>query len=175
MTALPPPPEPPSSDEYRSAMARFVTGVTVLTSLDLDGLPHGMTANAVASVSLDPLLVLVCIDRGASMSEVVVQGQVFALSVLAPDQEDVSNHFADEDRGYGLEEFGGVATRAGVTGAPLIEGAAAWLDCRVHRIVDGGDHVVVFGEVLLAEQAGPEVGALLYTPAGYAAWPPGDR
>jgi flavin reductase (DIM6/NTAB) family NADH-FMN oxidoreductase RutF len=169
-----PTPTPPTQREFRSTMARFVTGVTVMTSLDRRGLPHGMTANAVSSLSLDPLLVLVCVDRGATMAEVVTAGRVFALSVLAADQEQLSEHFADVGRGFGLEEFDGVATRAGVTGAPLLEGAAAWLDCRVHDVLDGGDHVVVLGEVVLAEE-GPGHGGLLYTPDGYEVWlPTGD-
>ena len=64
-----------------------------------------------------------------------------------------------------------MATRAGVTGAPLLEGATAWLDCRVHDVLDGGDHVVLVGEVLLAEE-GDGTGSLLYTPTGYDAWLP---
>ena len=130
-----------------------------------------MTANAVSSLSLDPLLVLVCIDRGTMMSEVVAQGRVFALSVLAADQQQLSDHFADDARGYGVEEFGGVDTRAGRTGAPLVEGASAWLDCRLHDLAEGGDHVVAIGEVVQAEE-GPGVGALLYTPDGYDVWLP---
>lgn len=152
-------------------MARFVTGVTVVTSLDRQGIPHGMTANAVSSVSLDPLLVLVCVDRGASMARVVGEGAVFALSVLAADQQWLSERFADDERGYGLAEFEGVATSAGVTGAPLLDGAAAWLDCRVTEVAAGGDHVVVFGEVVAAQE-GEGVGGLLYTPEGYATWEP---
>ena len=172
MTSLLPDPERPSQEVYRRTIGRFVTGVTVATGLDRTGLPHGMTANAVSSVSLDPLLVLVCIDRGTRMSEVVAQGRVFALSVLAADQEQLSDHFADEARGYGVEEFAGVETRAGLTGAPLLEGASAWLDCRLRDLADGGDHVIAIGEVLLAEE-GPGVGALMYTPEGYDVWLPG--
>lgn len=152
-------------------MSRFVTGVTVMTSVAPDGQPHGMTANAVASLSLDPMLVLVCVDRHAAMAEVVEDGRVFALSVLGGEQQELSERFADEDRGYGVEEFDGVATRAGVTGAPLLVGASAWLDCRVRDLLDGGDHVVVVGEVVLAEE-GDVADALLYTPAGYDVWPP---
>lgn len=170
MTQLPPPPEPPSQLEYRETVGWFVTGVTVMTAVDPAGQPHGMTANAVSSLSLEPLLVLVCVATGTAMSQVVVDGGVFALSVLAADQQPLSDHFADDDRGYGVEEFDGVATTAGITGAPLLEGAAAWLDCRVHDVLEGGDHLIVLGEVVLAEQS-DVADVLLYTPDGYDRWP----
>lgn len=169
MTDLPRP-DPPSEAAYRDAIGHFVTGVTVMTAVDPSGQPHGMTANAVSSLSLDPLLLLVCVDRQAAMSRVVVEGGVFALSVLAGDQVVLSEHFADDARGYGIQEFEGTETRAGVTGAPLLAGAAAWLDCRVRDVVEGGDHVIVVGEVVLAERR-DAADVLLYTPQGYARWP----
>lgn len=166
-----PEPIPPTELEYRQTIGRFVTGVTVMTAIDTAGLPHGMTANAVSSLSLDPLLVLVCVDRAAAMADAVVGGGVFALSILAGHQVALSDHFADEARGYGIAEFDGVATHAGVTGAPLLDGAAGWLDCRLHDVMAGGDHVVVVGEVLQAV-VGPANDALLYTPTGYDVWRP---
>ena len=164
-------PPPPDEDHYRAVVSRFVTGVTVMTSLDASGQPHGMTANAVSSLSLDPLLVLVCVERTTTMAEVVVGGGVFALSVLAADQVELSDRFADVDRGFGVEEFDGVSTHAGVTGAPLLDGATAWLDCQLHGVAEGGDHLIVIGEVLSAEP-GEATDALLYTPTGYDRWPP---
>lgn len=163
------PSPPPDEETYRRTVAWFVTGVTVMTAVDPSGQPHGMTANAVSSVSLDPVLVLVCVATGTAMAQVVVDGGVFALSVLGAEQQPLSDHFASDERGYGVEEFAGVATRAGVTGAPLLAGAAAWLDCRVHDVLEGGDHLVVLGEVLLAER-GDVDDVLLYTPEGYDLW-----
>ena len=160
----------PSDLEYRQAVSWFVTGVAVMTSLTAEGLPHGMTANAVTSVSLDPLLVLVSVSRDAGMSGVVQQSRVFALSFLAADQQPVSDHFADEDRGLGLEEFAGIATHAGVTGAPLLDGASAWLDCELYDVVPGGDHLLVLGRVVHTAVAEGADGALLYTPDGYDQW-----
>lgn len=160
----------PTDLDYRRAIAWFPTGVAVMTSLTEDGLPHGMTANAVSSVSLDPLLVLVCVDRDAGMARVVQEGRVFALSLLAGDQRQLSDHFAAEDRGLGLEEFTGVATHSGATGAPLLDGASAWIDCVLHDVLPGGDHLLVLGRVVhtaIAEDAGD---ALLYTPDGYDVW-----
>lgn len=160
----------PTDLEYRSTVSWFVTGIAVMTSLTADGLPHGMTANAVTSVSLDPLLVLVSVDREAGMADVVQQGRVFALSFLAADQQPLSDHFASDDRGLGLEEFAGIATHAGVTGAPLLDGASAWLDCEVHDVLPGGDHVLVLGRVVHTAVAEGAAGALLYTPDGYDTW-----
>ena len=160
----------PTDLDYRRTVGWFCTGVAVMTSLTAEGLPHGMTANAVSSVSLDPLLVLVSVAREAGMSDVVQQGRVFALSVLADDQQALSDHFADDQRGFGLEEFADIATHAGVTGAPLLDGAAAWLDCEVYDVLPGGDHVLVLGRVLHTAVADDASGTLLYTPDGYDVW-----
>lgn len=162
--------EGPTDFEYRRAVSWFATGVAVMTALSEEGLPHGMTANAVTSVSLDPLLVLVCVDRQAGMADIVQQGGVFALSFLAGDQQPLSDHFADEDRGFGLEEFADVATHAGVTGAPLLDGASAWLDCEVHDVLPGGDHLLVLGRVVHTAIRPDADDALLYTPDGYDTW-----
>lgn len=156
---------PPDSDQFRAVMGRFATGVTVMT-VDVDGSPHGMTANAVASVGLDPLLVLVCVDTSTVMSWLVRRSRSFALSILAADQQELSNHFADPDRPAGRAQFTGVATRAGVTGSPLLEGAIAWLDCRVWDSYPGGDHDIVVGEVVAAD-IGEDAPALGYYRSRY--------
>lgn len=159
----------PSDHDFRRTVSWFVTGVSVMTALTEDGVPHGMTANAVSSVSLDPLLVLVCVDREAGMAEVVQAGGVFALSFLAADQQPLSERFADPARGFGVEEFADVPTHTAETGAPLLDGAAAWLDCTVHDVLPGGDHLIVLGEVQHA-RIGTAGDALLYTPEGYDRW-----
>lgn len=156
---------------FRQVMGRFVTGVTVVTARDEQGRPHGMTANAVSSVSLDPLLVLFCVDRAATMAQVVQVGSGFGLSFLAGDQAEVSDRFADPARPYGEQEFAGLAVHEDVTGAPLLDGATGWLDCELHDVLDGGDHLIVLGRVRSA-RAGDADDALLYTPMGYDRWTP---
>lgn len=165
----------PTDLEYRRTVSWFLTGVSVMTSLTAEGLPHGMTANAVTSVSLEPLLVLVCVGRDTGMADVVQQGRVFALSILAADQRPLSEHFSSDDRGLGLEEFDGIATHAGVTGAPLLDGAVAWLDCEVHDVLPGGDHVLVLGRVVHTAIAEGADDALIYTPDGYDTWTSSSR
>jgi flavin reductase (DIM6/NTAB) family NADH-FMN oxidoreductase RutF len=137
----------PDDELFRAVMGRFATGVSVMTSV-FDGEPHGMTANAVASLSLDPLLVLVCVERGTVMERYVEDGGVFALSFLSADQSELSDAFADHDRPRGTAQFAGVRTSTAVTGSPLLAGSLGWVDCRVWSITDGGDHVVVVGEVM---------------------------
>lgn len=137
----------PDDELFRAVMGRFASGVSVMTSV-LDGEPHGMTANALASVSLDPLLVLVCVERGTVMERFVEDAGVFALSFLAADQATLSNRFADSTRPRGVAQFAGLATSTAVTGAPILGGAVGWVDCRVWSVADGGDHVIVVGEVV---------------------------
>jgi len=135
---------------FRAAMGSFLTGVAVMTT-HVDGVPHGMTASAIASVSLEPPLVLVCVERTALMADRVQQAGVFALSFLTEGQAALSNRFAVGDREEGESEFAGLATRTALTGARLLADATGTLDCRVHSIVDGGDHLVVIGEVVAAD------------------------
>lgn len=164
-TIMPEPLPSPSSADFRAVMARFATGVTVMTC-DLAGEPHGMTANAVSSVSLDPLLVLVCVGRDTEMSPLVRDAGNFALSILPAETQALSNHFADGSRPSGTAQFQSVETHRAVTGAPLLSGALGWLDCQVWKIHDGGDHDIVVGEVVAAG-TGPDAAALGYFRSGY--------
>lgn len=128
-------------------MARFPTGVTVMTCRH-GAEPHGMTANAVTAVSLDPLLVLVCVGHDTEMCQLVRNAGAFALSILPASAREVSDHFADGARGPGAVQFADVETRVAATGSPVLEVAIGWLDCRVSVIHDGGDHDIVVGEVV---------------------------
>lgn len=157
--------EPPSADDFRGVMSRFATGVTVMTCRH-EGEPHGMTANAVSSVSLDPLLVLACVERDTEMRRFVREAGTFALSILPASAQDVSNHFADGDRPSGAEQFTDVASSTAVTGSPVLDVAVGWVDCRVRDIHDGGDHDIVVGEVL-ACALGPDAPALGYYRSAY--------
>lgn len=130
--------------EFRRALGAFVTGVTVVTTIQPDGSPRGFTANSFTSVSLDPPLILVCIAKTASSYAVFSQTKHFAISVLAEDQKAVSGVFASK----AADKFSQVAWHRRVTGAPVMEGAAASFDCATHEVIDAGDHIILIGRVL---------------------------
>lgn len=134
----------------RSVMSRYATGVTVLTA-GHGANAHGMTANAFTSVSLEPPLVLCCVSRAARMHEVIMNAQSFAVSILSADQQSLAKYFADWRRPRGMAQFDDVLWRRGNrTGAPLLAGALAWLECELVKVFDGGDHSIFLGEVLNA-------------------------
>lgn len=131
-------------NRFRDVMSRLVTGVVVVASR-LDGSVHGLTVNAVSSVSLDPPLVLVCLDRGGNSHDPIIASGAFAVSVLASDQEKLAHRFA---RGTHRERFAGVEFRDGASGSPVLPDALAWLDCAIRAVHPAGDHSIVVGEVL---------------------------
>jgi flavin reductase (DIM6/NTAB) family NADH-FMN oxidoreductase RutF len=134
--------------EYRETLGTFATGVTVVSAA-LDDVLHGMTANAFASVSLDPPLVLVCVDQRAWCHDLLAGAKAFAVTVLAADQERESVWFASSRRPSGREQFDPVEWwPAPVTGSPVLTGGIAWLDCRLYETHDGGDHSIFLGEVV---------------------------
>jgi flavin reductase (DIM6/NTAB) family NADH-FMN oxidoreductase RutF len=144
----------------RDALGRFVTGVTVVTTMTRRG-PLGMTVNSFSSVSLDPPLVLWSPARRSSRFAAFEASNHFAIHVLAEDQVPLAEHFA---RKGGFE---GIAFTAGIGDAPLIEGATARLEC-LHAVhYDGGDHLIVVGEVLRVVEA--ERPPLLYFRGAYRA------
>ncbi|MDG4793434.1 flavin reductase family protein [Micromonospora sp. WMMD1082] len=131
----------------RKAFGAFATGVTVIT---VGGpLPHGMTANSFTAVSLDPPLLLVCVQRDAVMHRRLADHRHFGVSVLAAHQEDVARYFADRRRPLGREEFAGVDWLPGpTTGSPLIAGALVHFECELRQAYDGGDHTIFLGGLL---------------------------
>ena len=152
----------PTSRQYRDTVGMFTTGITVVTAVSAR-LGHGMTANAFASVSLDPLLVLACVVRDALMHKVLEESGRFAVSVLAADQEDLARYFSDSGRPGGMAQFVPVGWHPGpVTGAPLLDGALAYLECDVEAAYDGGDHTVFLGRVRWVERARADGEPLLY-------------
>jgi flavin reductase (DIM6/NTAB) family NADH-FMN oxidoreductase RutF len=159
--------DPPDGDPrvLRDVLGRFATGITVVSSAGAAA--HGMTANSFSSVSLDPPLVLVCVDRGALMHDTIVANDSFAVSMLGADQEHVARHFASRTRPAGIAQFDAVDWSPGPhTGAPLMVGALAWLECRLSQVYEGGDHSIFLGEVLgLGSGTGRE--ALLYFGGAY--------
>ena len=128
-------------------MGNFATGVTVITATGPAG-PVGMTANAVASLSLDPLLLLVCFDNEARTLPVVRRTGRFGVNVLAAGQEELARLFASKRPER--EKFAGVAHSVN-DGIPVIDGTIAWVGCRLERLVDGGDHTIGIGAVESAE------------------------
>ncbi len=132
---------------YRRTCARFATGITVITARDENGHPHGMTVNSFSSVSLDPPLVMVSIDLRNAILGHFLTSPHFAVNVLAEDQEGLSRRFASASE----NRFHGVEWRAAESGAPLLAGALAYLECAVTKVMEIGDHSVLIGEVRHAE------------------------
>jgi flavin reductase (DIM6/NTAB) family NADH-FMN oxidoreductase RutF len=160
-----------SPEEFRRTVGLFTTGVTVVTTCHGDIL-HGMTANAFASVSLDPLLVLVCVDVEAGMHDLLPQSRSFAVSVLAAGQEEESIWFASPRRPAGTDQFDEVDWEpAPASGCPVVAGALAWLDCRVTEVHQAGDHSIFVGEVVDLG-TGTAVDPLLYFGGAYRALAP---
>ncbi|MFI6422845.1 flavin reductase family protein [Streptomyces sp. NPDC050842] len=160
-------PAPRAEDrrELRGVLGSFATGITVLTAGR--ELPRGMTANSFTSVSLDPPLVLVCVVRTAALHDLVLDEKAFAVSVLSADQEHLARRFADRGRPRGAREFEAVDTEPGRrTGAPILSGAVAWLECSLEAVYDGGDHSILLGSVLDAG-GDPGTDALLFYRGGF--------
>ena len=134
-------------DEYqfRRVMGHFAAGVTILTTALGEEL-HGMTANALCSVSLDPLLVLVCVNKQARTHAVLAESGVFTLNVLAEEQEHLSRLFTD-DAVDAAHSLAGLSCRRGVTGAPILADCLAFVECRVVAAYPGGDHTIFVGAV----------------------------
>lgn len=137
---------------FRSVIGRFATGVTVVTALAPEG-PVGMTANAITSLSLDPLLLLVCFDQGARTLRVVRETHAFGVNVLGREQAALAQTFAS--KAPEAEKFAGVPHDLH-DGVPVIRSAHAWIGCRLDRLVPGGDHVIGIGAVVAAETGAGE-------------------
>lgn len=148
------------SRKQRQILGHFATGVTVVTT-DGEAGSHGMTANAFASLSLDPPLVMVAVDKRAAMLEFLTKNRCFAVNVLRADQEELSRRFARP----GPKDFSDLNVTTAATGSPILAGAIAFLDCRVHEILPGGDHEIFVGEILAGESPGGE--PLLYFTGSY--------
>ncbi len=139
------PSRPDSFDrrDFRDAMGRFVTGVTVVTTRTADGAPIGVTVNSFTSVSLDPPLVLFCLEWRSRSLEAVKAAGCFAVHVLAADQRELSVRFAGNGRGWDT-----IASTSWDTGAPILQGCLAALECTLETIHEGGDHAILVGRVL---------------------------
>jgi len=150
------------SDTFRSVLGRFASGVTIVTARDDAGVDHGMTVSAFCSLSLDPPLVLLCVDHAASMYDLLLTHPRFGISILSSNQEAYSRRFADPDS----DRFDGIAYSRGDSGVVLLDDALAHLECRALEHHEGGDHTIFIAAVERAEprQSRP----LLYYRGGYA-------
>lgn len=153
-------------DGFRKASGRWATGVAIVTTVDTDGEPFGLTMNSVTSLSLEPPLYIVNVDNGSDTLAPMLNSRAFCINVLADGQQDLSNRFAKK----GGDKFNGVSYVAGATDAPRLSGTLMSIDCRVSAVHDGGDHKIVVGEVVEIVTADEDTLAkpLLYYGGGYA-------
>jgi flavin reductase (DIM6/NTAB) family NADH-FMN oxidoreductase RutF len=150
------------ADEFRAVLGRFATGITVLTTRDAAGRDHGMTASAFCSVSLQPPLVLACVDRATEMFNAIRDATHFGVSILEESQEPLSRRFAELASG----RFDGIGYSRAESGVILLDDALAHLECRRLERHEAGDHAIHIGEV---EWASSRQGRpLLYYRGGYA-------
>ena len=152
---------PLRTDDFRRCLGEFGTGVTVITT-EVDGVPYGMTSNSFASVSLDPPLVLWSIRRESTSFAAFEACTHFTVNILADDQVGLSQRFAKSGPG----KFEGVAWHPGAGGAPVLAGSAATFECRRFRTDDGGDHLIMLGEVSACARHGRQ--PLLFSRGRYA-------
>ncbi len=134
------------SDVFRRVMGHFVTGVTVVSAFDGDR-PFGITVNALSSVSLDPPLVMVALDRRRFLTPIVRAAGRYAVNILSEDQQALSDCFAGAPVQPGRDAFCGAAWHPGTSGLPLIDGAIATLECTVVETFSAGDHDLFIGRV----------------------------
>lgn len=147
-------------DEFKKAMRTFSSGVTVITTREGDRL-HGLTVSAFSSLSLDPPLVLICIDKGAAAHDVFGKAGKFVVNILADDQEEVSNCFASRAD----DKFEKSKWHVGVLGLPVIDDAFGVAECVLHDSLPGGDHTIFVGRVVATRTR--EAKPLLYGQGGY--------
>lgn len=154
---------------FRDVAGHFASGVTVVTARDADGGVFGLTASSFTTVSLDPLLVLVCVDRASATLPRLLRASAFAVNVLPEGTEELARRFARSDR---EGRFQGLEWSPGPTGSPVLGSALAWFDCRLWQDVEAGDHRVLLGAV---EDAGAREGRpLVWFRGGFRELDPGE-
>ncbi len=146
---------------FRYVLGHFASGVTVVT-LQYEGQLHGLTVSSFCSLSLEPPLVLICIDRRFQSHDLIQQAGMFAVNILAEDGEWMSRHFASR----ATDKFAVVPYHIGQTGVPLLNSALATIECRLFDTFPGGDHSIFVGEVMAAT-ARDNAQPLLYYRGGY--------
>ena len=154
-----------SADDFRKASGLWATGVSIVTTSDQSNKPFGLTMNSVTSLSLDPPLYVVNLDKGSDTLKVLKNGAAFCINVLSSDQQELSNRFAKK----GDNKFDGVDYTPGFEGVPCLEGALMSIQCSVEAMHEGGDHEIVVGRVEQIVQQDPEqVRPLIFYRGRYA-------
>ncbi|MES2359528.1 MAG: flavin reductase family protein [Gemmatimonadota bacterium] len=149
-------------DAFRAVMGRFASGVTVVTATDDAGSAYGMTVSAFASVSLQPPLVVMCIDHTASLHDTLANAPYFAVNILASTQEPIARRFAET----GAQRFEGIGYRNGENGVPILNDVLAFVECKRVSSTEAGDHTVIIGETVAASMR--DARPLLYYRGGFA-------
>lgn len=132
-----------SKEEFRRALSRFASGVTVVTTTDAAGKFYGITVSAFCSVSLAPPLVLVCIERTTGSHHALAASERFVVNILRENQQNLSNHFASPSD----DKFASIEYHLGIEQIPVLTGALASLECRLQYSYEGGDHTIYVGEI----------------------------
>ena len=153
-----------AGDELRALFREIPSPVAVVT-VDVSGQAAGLTVDSLVSLSIDPPLIGIALRRHAALHELVREAGAFAVSILATGQEHLAQHFARGVPPIGL--WTGIETRPGELGAPLIEGAIAWIECRLDSELETGDHTLFVGSVESARR-GPGREALVHLRRGYS-------
>jgi flavin reductase (DIM6/NTAB) family NADH-FMN oxidoreductase RutF len=135
------------ASEFRIACGHFATGVAIVTMRNQAGESHGLTANSFTSVSLEPPLILVCVDKTISSYPAIVEAEGYLINILTDQQEELARRFATPD----IDKFEGVVTSPGDHGAARIPGCLAYVAARRHSQFDGGDHTIFVGEATATE------------------------
>lgn len=149
---------------FRNTLGRFATGIAIVTAIDPDGQPIGLTVNSFSAVSLEPPLVLWCLDNGSHNLAAFRQASHHAINILAADQQDLSNRFAT----WPTDRFAGLAWQAGAGGAPLLAGCSASFEVANETAHLAGDHTVFIGRVERFASAAADVAPLLFHAGRYA-------
>ena len=134
---------PVTQDEFRAALSRFPSGVTVVTTRDAGGRLHGITVSAFCSVSLEPPLVLVCIEKTTGSHAALNESRLFVVNILSESQAMVSEHFASTDS----NKFADLSFADGAGGLPVLENVAVSMECALHQAYEAGDHSIFIGLV----------------------------
>lgn len=148
--------------DFREALSRFASGVTVVTTIDGDERQWGFTANAFCSLSIDPPLVLVCLDESAECYQTFMNAERFMINILPTYHEQLALRFAKK----GTDKFVGGGFLADQTGLPILQDAIGTLRCAAHARLDGGDHIILIGRVEEAEHR-DDAPPLLYFRGGF--------
>ncbi len=153
-----------AGDEFRKIMSAFPTGVAIVTTLAADGTPRGLTTNAVCSVSADPPLLLVCVDRESRTLPALLHSKRFVVNFVAEGRSELANLFASKAE----DKFAGVAWQPGLGGMPCLrEDSLAYAECSTHGELEAGDHVVITGLVEAGVAPDPESIPILYFRRSY--------